>query len=726
MVARGVAKRTLASPVGFGILQFDSTDPMPTELFAHRKINLDVKFKPANITVAEDTDYLTAQFKVWGEFHGGCADGLSISKKAQGVSASWIVYNKPKDLTDKHAGFLLGLGLNGHLKAMATWHAFNYLTSKHTTTSIGLLLGMSASFLGTMDAMITKLLSVHLLALLPPGANDLNLSGQTQAAGLMGIGLLHFDSMHRRMTEVMCGEICGRDMSENHFRDESYRLSAGLSLGFINVGRGHELKSLSDMQMSSKLVACVHGIKREKHDLDVKIPGAIMALGLLYLQTDDKDIASALAAPHTEHDLESVRPNILMLRVLASSLIRWDSITPTADFVSSQLPHMLRSRSLLETRQRLDSDDMALYNMIAGACLAIGIRFAGKQHAAAIDVLLGYLDKFLPLSQLPDHNHDQKACKIAVRNCLGVLCLASSLVAAGSGNLNVMRRLRVVHFKTNMDITYGAFLAVQMSLGFLFMGGGRYTLASTKLATASLVAACYPILPNAVTDNGVHLQALRHLWVLAAEPRCIIPRDTQTRAITSLPLQLTMKDGSNMNLNAPCLLPPLESIRGVNSMSKLVLPVTLDFADDGGKGGHLTAFKQNQTVWITRHTDQSDEDAIDGIDEAMVELQKSRLAPINALVSDLVTRQNPLSLSIAAMLTEQASEEHANAFVARAVSSRTTGARQLQGLDLIATYMHVTKHGRLKDKFAGCRSRLLSEEESDMLGLRLWQARRRN
>lgn len=41
----------------------------------------------------------------------------------------------------EHAGFLLALGLNGHLKNLALYTSFNYLDKLHEMTSVGILLG---------------------------------------------------------------------------------------------------------------------------------------------------------------------------------------------------------------------------------------------------------------------------------------------------------------------------------------------------------------------------------------------------------------------------------------------------------------------------------------------------------------------------------------------------------------------------------------------------------
>ena len=67
-------------------------------------------------------------------------------------------------------------------------------------------------------------------------------------------------------------------------------------------------------------------------------------------------------------------------------------------------------------------------------------------------------------------------------------------------------------------------MALHMSLGLLFLGGGRYTLNTRPESVAAMVAAFFPKFPTHSNDNRYHLQALRHLYVLATEPRLLIPR----------------------------------------------------------------------------------------------------------------------------------------------------------------------------------------------------------
>lgn len=52
------------------------------------------------------------------------------------VDSAWIAYNKPKspELANEYAGFLMALGLNGHLTKLATLNIHDYLTKVHTKT----------------------------------------------------------------------------------------------------------------------------------------------------------------------------------------------------------------------------------------------------------------------------------------------------------------------------------------------------------------------------------------------------------------------------------------------------------------------------------------------------------------------------------------------------------------------------------------------------------------
>eukprot|EP00959_Pyramimonas_sp_CCMP1952_P243113 5081976-Pyramimonas_sp.AAC.1 len=59
-------------------------------------------------------------------------------------------------------------------------------------------------------------------------------------------------------------------------------------------------------------------------NLDVTSPGATLALALMFLKTNDAAVAARLSLPATQFDLDYVRPDFVLLRLVARSLILWD------------------------------------------------------------------------------------------------------------------------------------------------------------------------------------------------------------------------------------------------------------------------------------------------------------------------------------------------------------------------------------------------------------------
>ena len=57
---------------------------------------------------------------------------MKVAPRCGDVDSTWIVYNMPwgsQDNPTQHAGFLMALGLNGHLSRLATVNLNEYLAS---------------------------------------------------------------------------------------------------------------------------------------------------------------------------------------------------------------------------------------------------------------------------------------------------------------------------------------------------------------------------------------------------------------------------------------------------------------------------------------------------------------------------------------------------------------------------------------------------------------------
>ena len=79
-------------------------------------------------------------------------------------------------------------------------------------------------------------------------------------------------------------------------------------------------------------------------NLDVTSPAATLALGLMFLRTNDAAIAAAFTLPDTHFALDYVRPDFVMLRVLAKSLVMQDSVQASKAWVEDQMPPLIKAR----------------------------------------------------------------------------------------------------------------------------------------------------------------------------------------------------------------------------------------------------------------------------------------------------------------------------------------------------------------------------------------------
>ena len=208
--------------------------------------------------------------------------------------------------------------------------------------------------------------------------------------------------------------------------------------------------------------------------------------------------------------------------------------------------------------------NQAYCNILAGASFVVGLRFAGTWNAAALSALTSLTARLVAVSKRSLADLTGRA---VVEQALCVLVLAQGLVMAGSGDLSVLRTCRMMRARvhTNTAVTYGSHMATHLALGLLFLGGGRLGLSQSPEAVAALLVALYPKFPTHSADNRYHLQALRHLYALAVEPRLVVARCSETGELVQCKLGLQYQDtpqyrGPTIELAVPALLPALSAL----------------------------------------------------------------------------------------------------------------------------------------------------------------------
>ncbi|GFP97654.1 anaphase-promoting complex subunit 1 [Phtheirospermum japonicum] len=172
-----LAQRTTALPFGRGAFTLGTICTLLTEALVVPKLVLAGRL-PAqqNATVNLDPNIRNIQeLKSWPEFHNAVAAGLRLSPLQGKMSRTWILYNKPDEPNVTHAGLLLALGLHGHLRVLTITDIFQYYSQEHESTTVGLMIGLAASYRGTMQPSISKSLYVHLPARHPSSFPELEL-----------------------------------------------------------------------------------------------------------------------------------------------------------------------------------------------------------------------------------------------------------------------------------------------------------------------------------------------------------------------------------------------------------------------------------------------------------------------------------------------------------------------------------------------------------------------
>ena len=379
-------------------------------------------------------------------------------------------------------------------------------------------------------------------------------------------------------------------------------------------------------------------------NVDATSPGAALALGLMFLRTGDAAAAASLDLPATRYALDHVRPDFVLTRVVAKALILWHDIEPTTAWMETRLPPLLRpplSRTKESaffdaarhgeagTSERLPrlgtcfdafpaddgSDREALaqahVHALAGACMALGLRFAGTADASARDALRGMLSRFLSLKAAAAAGEPcgELVDRPTLETCVCVAATALACVMAGTGDVETFRVLRRLRARVDSAATtttasaggaaaaaaaaatggsggvsglsFGAHAAIASAIGFLFLGGGTMTFSTDNASVAALWMATYPRFPQNASDNRCHLQAFRHLYALAARRRLLRAVDAAAGVDVTAPVEMRVRgdiDHRVVIARTPCLLPDPSVLVSVKVAGDRYWPVSVDDA----------------------------------------------------------------------------------------------------------------------------------------------------
>lgn len=360
--------------------------------------------------------------------------------------------------------------------------------------------------------------------------------------------------------------------------------------------------------------------------------GAALALALAYLKSDNKHVADFLKVPGETNvrELDTMRLDSVSLFVLARLLILWSQIEPHEAFIKSQIPTAVQGVSeyalscaacgfascklcdfecpachessfiLPESWKEYEEDvTICYYSCVSGAALALGIKFAGTNDVSCRILLTRWLQKMQAHFDRVSQAKSAPCNNVLLTNCRNSFVLALALVLAGTGDVDLLRILRRWHYTLDGSISYSTRLVTQLAVGWLFLGNGSWTFASTTgEQIAGLLCSVLPFYPADATDCTFFFPALRHFWALAVQPRCFVTRNVHTHELESLSITVTKRSNEGIVLKTPCILPPIHTIDSIvvcSDEAGTVWPVRLKMTPDT-----VSALVKHGYVWFVQ------------------------------------------------------------------------------------------------------------------------------
>jgi hypothetical protein len=178
--------------------------------------------------------------------------------------------------------------------------------------------------------------------------------------------------------------------------------------------------------------------------------------------------------------------------------------------------------------------------VLAGACFSIGLRFSGTVDPRAAETISKVLLEMKYFRDINEHMSMALRPEPSIVNmCLGLCAISLALVMAGTGDLETLRLLKMIRWRSDGDINHGSHMAINSAIGLLFLGGGMCTVGRSADDIAALVCAFFPRYPTNSSDNRYHLQAMRHLYALAVHQRRVDAVDVDSKEVVSVIVEVS-------------------------------------------------------------------------------------------------------------------------------------------------------------------------------------------
>jgi len=183
-----------------------------------------------------------------------------------------------------------------------------------------------------------------------------------------------------------------------------------------------------------------------------------MAMAQIYMKTEKAAIAKSLRIPNTIYEVTNCNPNHVLLKVLTKNMIMWSKIVPDDEYVLSHIPEMISKMTnasfaeledLYRNTQNLENIDysgiaLIYYNSIAGAIMALGLKYSGTGDEKVKLLILKYIALVFKVKTITSNFVSDKSQQgqLDLYNYFNILCvctLSLSIVMAGTSDVECLK-----------------------------------------------------------------------------------------------------------------------------------------------------------------------------------------------------------------------------------------------------------------------------------------------
>ena len=449
--------RTMARCVGNGMLRMRSQKTGPETFKQVPRLCLDAVDQATGKKTSFVPDMHANIFKnvawVWPKFHNGVVAALRLERDDTDGRRVELFTRLPEvtvtgleahEAYAEHAGYMFGSALNGNFTQETDPCVFHDVLVKiDERLSLAVVLGLAVQNIGQPKEAILRLVSLHMDSLCKDDDEPILVPHLTRVAACHAIGLIQIKSRNYFYVEKLLNDINGPPVAEfkngtviPHSDRECLNFSAGISIGNIFLASMNFESESTQNNILQPLRLFIGGRVKEldphiikkhltkKSDVDFQtrthkqafpinrstaIPGATLALGLMYLKSRRGDITRWLRLPDNEIDMQNFTPNHVFYHILASNLIFYQDIQPTIAWINSLIPQFMQnlmlcsnhfspttpwskiSRSLTynclsEFRFLIDPEAIWLHIILA-ASFSLALKYSGSCDAEAYGVL---------------------------------------------------------------------------------------------------------------------------------------------------------------------------------------------------------------------------------------------------------------------------------------------------------------------------------------------------